>query len=844
MNISSFDDDTVADCYAAVDTLASDFLARYRDGDRPSIEDYARRHPGLSDEIRRMFPLIASVEKLKIDQQVSHDGTATLAGRQLQRLGDFRIIREIGRGGMGIVFEAEQESLGRSVAIKVLPKQCLLDDAALARFHQEARMAAAMHHSNIVPVFGTGETDGSHYLVMQLVGGESLDKNLAGLNAPMPVHQVARIGEQLAEAIAYAHENGVLHRDIKPANILLEEDGTAQVTDFGLARNLTDDPTTTRTLSGSLRYMAPERFRGLSDERSDVYSIGLTLFEMAAGQPAFTQEDPDQLIRSMTNPTVTSLRRIRPDLSIDLETIVLKAIHPEPNLRYPTASALADDLRRFLADEPIQARRISKLQRCSRWCRRNPKIASAIGVTAVSLIATTIVSTAAYVATSAANQRTLAALKESEQSLNLAVQSLDGVVEVISIASSVAPVEINSNDEAAPDINLTDISFSPSPYSAHLLERIQPLYERLAQQAPTRPDIILQMVDASIQLARIQNQLGRTSAAFQTLEDSINVLNARAAEAQVSASEKSLRLGRLFNELGTVRLANLDTIAADTAFEEALGALDAVLTQTPQIQLESVRAHLALGSLSPSNRRRGQLAKVERTARSNHITTALETLDRLPEPESTAKSAQILRARSFLAMSRLVNIPETKRDHFNTAVTLLRQQLKRTPTDAAIRFELVQVLGDVNVRRDQTRRQMMVSKDRLDEALSELGPLKAQYPGISTFLVAEVHLWHKLSSIARSRQRFDNAEQQLQRAIKIQSDLVDATPDRVVHRCWRALLYRSLAECEREQDHSAAATAALEFAMQDLNAISSDSNNHPFVIRTREMISSLQQVNE
>lgn len=838
MNTPSIDDDAVADSYAAVDILASDFLARYRDGDRPAIEDYARRHPALGAEIRRMFPLVASVEKLKIDQQVSSNGSATLAGRQLQRLGDFRIIREIGRGGMGIVFEAEQESLQRRVAIKVLPKQCLLDDQALERFHQEARMAAAMHHSNIVPVFGTGETDGSRYLVMQLVGGDSLDRILAGLKTPMPVGQVARIGEQLADAIAYAHENGVLHRDIKPANILLEQDGTTQVTDFGLARNLADDPMTTRTLSGSLRYMAPERFQGVSDERSDVYSIGLTLFEMAAGQPAFAQEDPDQLIRSMSNPNVASLRKTQPGIPIDLETIILKAIHPDPNHRYPAAKSLRDDLQRFLADEPIHARRISKLQRCSRWCRRNPKIATAIGVTAVSLFATTVISTAAYVSTSAANQRTLDALIASEQSLNLAVQSLDGVVEVVSIAASVAPMEMNSDNEAAEEINLTDVTLSPSPYSARLLERIQPLYERLAQQAPTRPDIILQMVDASIQLARIQNQFGRTSAAFKTLEDSIGVLNARAAEARVSAGEKSLRLGRLFNELGTVRLANLDIVTADAAFTEALLALDSVPAQNPKTQLELVRAHLALGSLSPSSRRRG-LSDEERIVRTDHVSTALEVLEQLPPAESRGKPARILRARSFLALSRLVNVPETRRQLFNDAVTQLRQQLKHAPGDAAIRFELVQVLGDVNVRREQPRRQMASAADRLDEALLELQPLKTQYPGTPAFQVAEVHLRHKLSSIARSQRRFDNAKQQLQRAVEIQSALVIAAPERFVHLCWRALLYRSLAECAREQDDRPAVSAALELALEDLTRISPEANQHPFVVHTREAISGL-----
>ena len=157
------DTSDLSDDFSAIGLLANDFLARYRDGDRPTVDEYARRHPELSSEIHRMLPLVVSVEKVKLDQQTANDGSATLAGRELRRLGDYRIIREIGRGGMGIVFEAEQESLGRRVAIKVLPKQCLLDKEALQQFEREATTAAAMHHSNIVPIFGSGEANGDHY---------------------------------------------------------------------------------------------------------------------------------------------------------------------------------------------------------------------------------------------------------------------------------------------------------------------------------------------------------------------------------------------------------------------------------------------------------------------------------------------------------------------------------------------------------------------------------------------------------------------------------------------------------------------------------------------------------
>lgn len=847
MSTSSFDNDTAADSYAAVDLLASDFLARYRDGDRPSIDEYARRHPSLGDEIRRMFPLIASVEKLKIDQQISSDGSATLAGRQLNRLGDFRIIQEIGRGGMGIVFEAEQESLGRSVAIKVLPKQCLLDNEALQRFQREAQMAAAMHHSNIVPIFGTGESDGSHFLVMQLVRGEALDKTLANLNninKLMPVQQIAEIGEQVTSAIAYAHENGVLHRDIKPANILLEKDGTAQVTDFGLARNTGDDPTTTRTLSGSLRYMAPERFRGVSDERSDVYSIGLTLFEMATGQPAFAYEDTNELIRSMSNPSGLSVKKTRRDIPVDLETIITKAVHPEPSLRYQTANALQADINRFLADEPIEARRISTLQRITRCCRRNPKLTGAFGIAAMSLITATVVSTTAYFETSAANQRSLKALEESELSLDLAVQTLDGVVEVVSVGPSVATVQMDSTDanyatvEEMAGMYPPDISISPSPYSAQVLERLQPLYERISQQAPTRPDIIIQMVDASIQLARIQSQLGRTPSAIKTLQSSIDMLNVRSEEAHVPQQEKSLRLGRLLNELGGVYSANLNSGSADRAFEDALKALETSSKHSSAAKLEVARSHLALGDLSPSSRRHRRPDTQEIEVRIRHAKSALSLLDDLPDTEIFKRATDTLRAKCWLVMSRLSDDRVTKQKYLNTAVNELREQLDSSPDDASIRFQLVQVLGDAIPQRN-SQRQMIVESRRLEEALSELQPLRTKYATTPTFSVAEVHLRHKLSAIARSTQHLEKGNQQLQRAIEIQSKLVEAWPNSMMHRCWRALLYRSLAECSREQDDLFAATEATQLAHQDLDSIAPESSDHPFVIQAREIISRL-----
>jgi WD40 repeat protein/serine/threonine protein kinase len=392
-----------------------DVYYRRRCGEQPRAEAYRASFPALDPAwLDREVRALADAEQTTQEgrQVASPADGATVP---LERIGDFRILREIGRGGMGVVYEAEQEALGRCVALKILPPHALRNADMVRRFEREARSAARLHHTNIVPVFGAGCHEGMHYFVMQFIQGQGLDAVLTELNrapaSPAVVlpgssgaasllesgrtywQSVARIGIQVAEALEYAHGQGILHRDIKPSNLLQDLHGTVWVTDFGLAKAASEggDLTHTGDLVGTLRYMAPERFEGRVDARSDLYSLGLTLYEFLALQPAFRATDRNQLIRQVMREEPTPPRRLNTAIPRDLETIVLKAMARDPAHRYQTAAELAIDLQRFVEDRPIRARRVGQVEQFWRWCRRNPVVAS-LGAAAASLLVAVAVS--------------------------------------------------------------------------------------------------------------------------------------------------------------------------------------------------------------------------------------------------------------------------------------------------------------------------------------------------------------------------------------------------------------------------------------------------------------------
>ena len=289
--------------------------------------------------------------------------------------GDYELLEVIGRGGQGVVYRARQKSLNRTVALKVIGLGHWATEAHLKRFRREAEAAASLDHSGIVPIYEVGERDGSCYFSMKLVEGGQLDEVIK--REPMPIRRAIELIAKVARTVHYAHEHGILHRDIKPGNILLDGKGEPHLTDFGLARLVETESTVTRTMEvlGTPSYMAPEQAVGNNariSSATDVYGVGAVLYQLLTGQPPFAGGTTYETIKLLLDTEPRQPRLLNPKLDRDLSTICLKCLEKDPQRRYSSALALAEDLERWLKHEPIQARRTGVLTRGKKWVRRNP----------------------------------------------------------------------------------------------------------------------------------------------------------------------------------------------------------------------------------------------------------------------------------------------------------------------------------------------------------------------------------------------------------------------------------------------------------------------------------------
>jgi serine/threonine-protein kinase len=469
--------------------------------------------------------------------------SSVLPKRPSPTIPGYEILGELGRGGMGVVYRARQIQLQRQCALKMILGGAHANPIAAARFQTEAAAIARLQNPNIVQIYHIGEADGLPFFELEFLPGGSLEKSLSG--TPWASKPAARLIEQLTRGLAEAHHLGIVHRDLKPANILLAADGTPKITDFGLAKAMDSEVglTQSETILGSPSYMAPEQAEGRTKEAgptADVYAMGAILYEVLTGRPPFRGTTLMDTLNQVKNAEPVPPSRLVPGLPRDLETICLKCLQKETHKRYPTAADLAEDLRRFLHDEPIQARPIAWWERLSRWCRRNPRIAALIGTVGVLLTIMAFGSTAAAVRIAQAKaeaerHRSLAeanaraekrAREEADRNAVIATQHAEAARKAQEVAGEQAQLALGTIYDV---VTTADEKLSTKaemgPLRRDLLELAMKRLDQISRNAATSGTADRTMAVALQRMATFYEQMGMTDQEARVLERSLEIFN-------------------------------------------------------------------------------------------------------------------------------------------------------------------------------------------------------------------------------------------------------------------------------------------------------------------------------
>jgi formylglycine-generating enzyme required for sulfatase activity len=403
----------------------------------------------------------------------------------------YEIVRELGRGGMGVVYQARHIKLNRPVALKMILAGSHAGPADLTRFQTEAEAIARLRHPNIVQIYEVGEHEGKPFFSLEFCGGGSLEKKLGG--TPLPPKEAASLVETLARAMQAAHEQHVIHRDLKPANVLLADDGTPKITDFGLAKKLDEAAqTASGAVMGTPSYMAPEQAGGKSADigpLADVYALGAILYECLTGRPPFKAATAVETILQVVGDEPVPPSRLQSKTPRDLETICLKCLHKDPQRRYATAATLADDLRRFLDGEPIRARPVGVAEGAVKWARRRPALAALLGVVLLALVSLAVLSGNLVAARNDANKKRQAAEEkeaEARKEADKARKARDFLVSIFELSdtrtqtSTLTPRQILDDAEKRIPRDFAD----QPELRAELQTAIDGVYAKITQNAP------------------------------------------------------------------------------------------------------------------------------------------------------------------------------------------------------------------------------------------------------------------------------------------------------------------------------------------------------------------------
>ena len=917
-----------------VEVIAEEYSARLRAGEKPTIEEYELRYPEHAELLRTILPSIALVERVSNDDSVQPKSSAShlvspIANGRPSSLGDYEIVREIGRGGMGVVYEAIQRSLNRHVALKVISGLISGNDKHNARFRREAEAAASLHHTNIVPIYGIGEDQGLQYYAMQLIDGvtlhdviESLRKDTIGTThsgeaarrmlsksttetiasvtnatsttnassraaaqlktapreaktiellaaspdeptmvAPIDIVQapstdseqastsqrltreyfrnVARTIANVANALHYAHHQRVLHRDIKPANLLLDREGTIWVTDFGLARRTDlDAETQTGEILGTLRYMAPEQISGSGDSRVDIYSLGLTLFELLTLKPAI-ESPKSRLLDPERNSILRSPRSIQPNIPADLQTITLKACAYDAKDRYQHAREFEEDLRRFLEDRPILAKRSTRTELLMRWARRNPAIATLAAATLCLLILIAgilgiwnrqqqrsireIGKQFERAETNLAEKTQALARVEQEQTraeknLSLALKAFDQITS--NIASRGSMIAMSGDFEDDESVEFANATLSQADVA--LLESLLEFFDAFSK------DLRVEAAIGQQRVADIQHKLGQLDKAEASYQKALNAFR-NILEQKPDVAESVLPMMAIHTERLTIFAKRGQLPKAEWEFKEALS----LLNRSPQVK-QTAEGRFALAKLLNCNgtlqtrfgamaRQRGNrplekllggpdlppevAMRIKRDAEFN--AEALTLLKGLTTESPDNVSYQVVLGRALRDESRIARDLRdfTRSDEAIRKSIELFEALCKSHSDSAVfKYELADTLS-----RNVSNRP--IDRQRCERARTICDQIVKEHPQVPEYQALKASTLFKLSMAEVKSER---AEELMQEAIAIQRELANRFTDVAVYGNVLRLSLLRLSEIQEHLGKSEKAKETKELAEIEL----------------------------
>ncbi|TWU01938.1 serine/threonine protein kinase [Neorhodopirellula pilleata] len=789
----------------------------------------------MTDPLIAFGPLIERLENARAARATEASSWASLGRDRPDQLGDFRLHRPIGRGGMGVVFEATQISLGRTVALKILPRNVFSESTSRIRFANEAQTIAALHHTNIVPVYGVGFDEGYHYFVMQRLHGESVDQRLATSGVFTP-KEAADLAMQAAKALAHAHDQGVLHRDIKPSNLIVSDDGQLWVTDFGVAKNLASAAVTRDgDAVGTFRYMAPEQILGETDVRTDVYSLGLTMYEMISGKPAIGDESMADMMAGKRSLSIAPISKAHPSVPHDLAAIIQTAVAADASERYPSASALAKDLQRYLNGQPVSVRPLSTFKKLKRWAYRYPAVAALSTALIVALMTVATTMTIASIRLAESNREQAIARQQAEQTSSLAVEALGEVFEQFQATGHETSTEISSGVTLDPAV-------------ASVLEGLLPYYDRVARHLDDRQSgatgALRRQAFASLKtVAAIQMQLGQYEDAIRTLERSrqdVSKLTLTAEELAIARAQLELDQASCLEMIGEIE-------ASDLLRRTTIEHLDtAALRSSSAARYELARVHFMRGrtllpgmgpdlfpppfAISGPASRRGPHPR-------QHGPETFQPIESVKQSITIAKSllvsadvhpdsldgqmqfkVQRLLAAALLELSRRrppESLPESNsvpQESLNEVIDLLWTLCEQQPDHIGVQFELATALSDIDVfgpfgenmpRSDEQSLDALHEQtiSRLREAESIFLDLCLRHPNVPSYSNGLLHTQFKLARLVeRPHARHPNfsdidTDATIDDSIRYYARTGIAVPDR--ERLTQAVeLYRSAAQVQ------------------------------------------------